>query len=204
MDDPKVPPVWPEYSVPLDPWLEWTPIDRNAPIAYVRLITVSYPGGVSMRRWEVVRCPYCGDKHDHSAGELIDDSRRFLGGRQSHCLDGDEYRLVEWTGQKLPSKQSIRIKNSIRLRVPLTDRELRAEVWEKSHGHCWYCGAITNPFDNFAIDHFIPLAGGGGNEIDNLVPVCQTCNSKKGARSFEYLRPSMPGGVFWFEREGNS
>lgn len=198
------PPIWPEYSVPLDPSLEWTPIDRNAPIAYVRLIAVNYPGGVTQRRWEALRCPYCGDKHDHSAGDPSEDPRRFLGGRQSHCMEGDEYRLVEWTGQQLPTKQSIRAKSSLRNGSALSDRELRAEVWAKSHGHCWYCGAMTNPFDDFAIDHVMPVARGGGDEIDNLVPVCQRCNSKKRDRSLDYLRSSIPGGVFWFEREGKS
>jgi hypothetical protein len=52
-------------------------------------------------------------------------------------------------------------------------------VWSFSGGRCWYCGHFTNPFYNFCIDHVIPLAHGGDDEAENMVPACSDCNAQK-------------------------
>lgn len=36
------------------------------------------------------------------------------------------------------------------------------------------------------IDHVLPLSTGGINRIDNVQPLCFTCNAKKGARHIDY------------------
>ena len=45
---------------------------------------------------------------------------------------------------------------------------------------CAYCGQ-----DNLSLtqDHVIPLSRGGNHTISNIVPACQVCNSRKGART---------------------
>lgn len=46
-------------------------------------------------------------------------------------------------------------------------------------GHrCAYCGDEGK----LQVDHFQPLARGGSNSKENLVPACQTCNVSKNAR----------------------
>lgn len=48
---------------------------------------------------------------------------------------------------------------------------------------CLYCGAPAE-----AADHFDPLARGGLHCVENLVPACQSCNSRKSAREpIEFL-----------------
>ncbi len=42
---------------------------------------------------------------------------------------------------------------------------------------CAYC-----PSEGKTIDHVVPLARGGRDEISNLVPACKACNSSKGAK----------------------
>lgn len=53
---------------------------------------------------------------------------------------------------------------------------------------CWLCG---EPIDYslphmdpmaFVIDHVVPLAHGGKNDITNVAPAHRTCNRTKGAR----------------------
>ena len=74
-------------------------------------------------------------------------------------------------------------------------RGVREIVWNKTGGKCSYCGKELHNQDIFDwggkvvltislwdIDHVIPVSKGSGNEINNLVPTCQTCNRKKGAK----------------------
>ena len=60
-------------------------------------------------------------------------------------------------------------------------------VWLKTGGFCWYCGKPL-VHDECHIDHVIPRASEGGNDIDNLVPCCKPCNSSKHSRSVEEYR----------------
>lgn len=107
----------------------------------------------------------------------------------------------------------------------------KSRAWEKTKGHCWYCGLALNPFENFCIDHVVPKHHGGTSHAENLLPSCRRCNSRKGLKSLdqyrEYLQkhaiptfteeqlayldaigfklpdpwPQVPGHIFWGERE---
>ena len=55
---------------------------------------------------------------------------------------------------------------------------IRSEVYKESEGHCKLCGKFVN-YDEFTIDHIIPLAKGGTNEINNLQCACEICNKIK-------------------------
>jgi len=46
-------------------------------------------------------------------------------------------------------------------------------------GSCAYCGRSDIPITR---DHRVPISRGGSNFIDNIVPACRPCNSRKGAR----------------------
>ena len=46
-------------------------------------------------------------------------------------------------------------------------------------GICGYCGESAP----LTLDHRIPLSRGGTNAIENLIPACGTCNSRKGTRT---------------------
>jgi hypothetical protein len=56
---------------------------------------------------------------------------------------------------------------------------VRAIIWDKTSGRCWYCGKTMNPFSEFCIDHVLPSSKGGLDNFDNLVPCCRTCNLRK-------------------------
>lgn len=49
-------------------------------------------------------------------------------------------------------------------------------VFEQYGEICQHCKNT----ENIVIDHIIPLAKGGTNNLKNLQPLCQSCNSKKG------------------------
>lgn len=49
-----------------------------------------------------------------------------------------------------------------------------------SEGCCFYCGEDVGA-ENLGIDHYIPFCAGGGNTLENAVPSCFPCNTKKGS-----------------------
>ena len=62
--------------------------------------------------------------------------------------------------------------------------KIQNAVWKKTGGRCTYCNCDLLPAgrekNSFTIDHVYPVRFGGTDDIDNLVPACFSCNSKKG------------------------
>ena len=68
-----------------------------------------------------------------------------------------------------------------RARVRAADHTLTAVQWKaikRVYGHrCAYCGIRPRIL---TIEHVIPLISGGAHVAANIVPACQSCNSRKG------------------------
>lgn len=47
---------------------------------------------------------------------------------------------------------------------------------------CLCCGSL----DDLTIDHVHPVSRGGRNSIDNIQPLCRSCNSAKGTKHTDY------------------
>lgn len=52
-------------------------------------------------------------------------------------------------------------------------------VWDRDGWECVHCGSHRD----LTVDHVIPVALGGTNDMDNLQTLCRPCNSSKGART---------------------
>jgi len=52
-------------------------------------------------------------------------------------------------------------------------------VYERDGARCRYCGAT----ERLSVDHVVPRCQGGGDEPENLVVACKSCNSRKGGRT---------------------
>ncbi len=63
-------------------------------------------------------------------------------------------------------------------------QNVRIEVYERDNYTCQYCGVKFTP-DALSVDHLIPVALGGRNEITNYVTACRSCNSSKRATPLE-------------------
>lgn len=60
-------------------------------------------------------------------------------------------------------------------------RELREFVRTRENRRCGYCGVTESSVGGMlTIDHFRPAIHGGGDEPENLVYCCHSCNSFKG------------------------
>lgn len=55
----------------------------------------------------------------------------------------------------------------------------RKNILKRDRHKCQYCGTT----DKLTIDHVIPRSRGGGDQWENLVTACTTCNHRKGNRT---------------------
>lgn len=69
-------------------------------------------------------------------------------------------------------------------------KKARFEVFKRDAFTCQYCGAHP-PDSVLHVDHIVPVALGGGNEVENLITACATCNLGKGATSLEVVPQSL-------------
>lgn len=74
-------------------------------------------------------------------------------------------------------KRRARLKNAI---GSFNDAELGA-LYSSVEGCCYWCGRCTKD-KIWHADHYVPLALGGPNCIENIVISCQKCNNQKGAQ----------------------
>jgi 5-methylcytosine-specific restriction endonuclease McrA len=92
----------------------------------------------------------------------------------------------------------------------LYSAEKRVAVWQKTAGHCAYCGADLHLQNEWVVDHIIPRSRGGRNDLANLIASCAYCNGSKWGRTVEEWRQWLLArsrryyfdGVFHFERKG--
>lgn len=52
----------------------------------------------------------------------------------------------------------------------------------KYNHRCLCCGATRK----LTVDHVVPISKGGSNTIDNIQPLCISCNSSKGVQVIDY------------------
>ena len=80
-----------------------------------------------------------------------------------------------------PNRQAVRIamQHRRRDRAAATGLAFSYKEWlalkEQHKGRCAYCGLVAP----LQVDHRTPLARGGTNSIENILPACATCNQRK-------------------------
>ncbi len=73
-----------------------------------------------------------------------------------------------------------RFTHSSRLGRGKIPREIRFQVYERDEYTCQFCGKRFE-VEHLTIDHLIPIAGGGLDEVTNYVTSCRPCNEEKAA-----------------------
>lgn len=117
------------------------------------------------------------------------DNKEYL--REYHKKYYEEHRdhkkeIVKKYRKENPDKVQVAryIRNE---RVRNNGGSVTAKEWieiKKLYGNkCLCCGKTNIPLH---IDHVIPLSLGGRNSIENLQPLCKSCNSRKNAKTIDY------------------
>lgn len=71
----------------------------------------------------------------------------------------------------------------------------RREVFEKSDGRCFYCGKVLTLDGRWHIEHQMPRALLGPDELPNLVAACAPCNhAKRDMTALEFIAKTARGG----------
>ena len=64
----------------------------------------------------------------------------------------------------------------------------RREVFERSDGRCFYCGTVLTLEGTWHVEHQLPRALMGKDELPNLVAACVPCNlAKSDSTAFEFI-----------------
>lgn len=85
-----------------------------------------------------------------------------------NVFDDLNFKLCPYCGSELATRYG---------RQPIP-RKLRHEVFKRDGYRCRECGASKDE-TSLEIDHIVPVAKGGTNDIDNLQTLCRECNRMK-------------------------
>ncbi len=98
---------------------------------------------------------------------------------KKYCKEySKEYNLTE-KGRKSTILKNYKRRMNVN-NLDNIDYNLLKEKFNKLGNKCVICGS-----KNITIDHIIPISKGGTNNIDNLQPLCKSCNSSKGNKNME-------------------
>jgi 5-methylcytosine-specific restriction endonuclease McrA len=63
------------------------------------------------------------------------------------------------------------------------------EALKARYHYCCLCCGEQEPAIKLTVDHIVPISKGGANVIDNIQPLCRSCNARKYARHIDYRPP---------------
>lgn len=75
--------------------------------------------------------------------------------------------------------------------VNRSDPAIRRALWERDAGCCGFCGEPVS-LAEMHVDHILPRAVGGQDELDNLRPAHARCNLGNGLASVRAYRREHP------------
>jgi len=101
--------------------------------------------------------------------------------RKFKIIDGEDHRIARYSlrRQRLNHYQYIwkmEDKRRQQANIFIAKKKTRDAVFKKYGERCVECGSYID----LTMDHIIPVSKGGEDIIENLQPLCKSCNSKKG------------------------
>jgi len=98
-------------------------------------------------------------------------------------------RKIDETRVDVVSREEARIRHhERRTHLGFTPRPYTPEEWQalcdRHDNRCARCGSD----EPLTVDHIIPVSKGGLNNIENIQPLCRSCNSSKGVDDTDYRK----------------
>lgn len=108
--------------------------------------------------------------------------------RERYAANPEPYRQKarEWAKNNVEKVRALYHRRRARQKAggSFTVAEWRA--LKKQYHYTCLCCHRQEPEIKLAIDHIVPLSRGGKNTIDNLQPLCSSCNSRKYNKTIDY------------------
>jgi 5-methylcytosine-specific restriction protein A len=82
------------------------------------------------------------------------------------------------------------VRSQRRGRVSASFRSNRFRVLRATNGRCAFCGVQT-----MTVDHRLPVAFGGSDDLDNLQPICESHHREKTAAESQLGKLAAGGGL---------
>ncbi len=127
-----------------------------------------------------------------------DNNERIVVYKQDHYEQNREVviaRSKEWAENNLERVKQFKADNGRKRRAArhASRGNFTAKEFEKlceSYGNkCLRCGSMSVVLE---ADHVVPLTRGGSDAIDNIQPLCGTCNRSKFVKTTDYRVSSLP------------
>jgi 5-methylcytosine-specific restriction endonuclease McrA len=128
-----------------------------------------------------------------------DHIKRYLREYNKKNREQHRKRSIEWTKNNPEKRKEIRKrwteKNWDRIIAIAQNRRaafgsISGEEWTELKKRCGGVCISCHRVRPLTIDHIKPLSKGGTNTIENVQPLCKSCNSSKGAREVDF-RPEF-------------
>lgn len=125
------------------------------------------------------KCNLCKRKYDYKY-------------RKENKQQRTEYhrKWVKANPEKIKARNSRRRALKLNAAGDFTGNEFK-ELCEYYHSTCLCCGRDDV---KLTADHIVPLSGGGSNDIDNIQPLCVSCNCSKGTKTIDYRKALVING----------
>lgn len=107
--------------------------------------------------------------------------------RRLRIFESEKIRQIQiWTKQKYQNYIDWRANKRSQKRIEacsfIAKTEIRGAVFELHGEECLKCGTD----EGITLDHVVPVSRDGENCIENLQPLCKSCNSSKGTQIIDY------------------
>ena len=160
---------------------------------YAKMGAMNKMGGYLARNDDLVMarpktglCHVCGTSERYAGGQCVKCTRDYV-----MSCETDEQKQRRMDYQRSDAGRANSRANIARRRTRKTNAggsfgagEFK-ELCRHYDCHCLRCGKQF-PIIKLEADHVIAVANGGSSDIENIQPLCRSCNSSKGAKNTDY------------------